>query len=61
MIVCRFVFRLYWYPLKVVYSTSYYVVEFGPKPLPPFYAFYNGLLLVLLFLDVYWFMVSNIT
>lgn len=51
----RFVFRLYWFPLKILYSTSvvsiYTAVERGAG----LYGFFNVLLWFLLALDLYWF------
>jgi len=49
-----FVFRLYWFPLKVLYSTSYGVTQFHEHAVP-FYFIFNALLWALLCLHVYWF------
>jgi len=49
-----FVFRLYWFPLKVLYSTTYGVAVFHEQCVP-FHFIFNALLLVLLGLHIYWF------
>ncbi|XP_035669355.1 ceramide synthase 1-like [Branchiostoma floridae] len=48
-----FVFRLYWFPLKVLYSTGHLSRIYVPYL--PFYLFFNVLLWVLLVMNVYWF------
>jgi len=50
-----FVFRLYWFPLKALYSASYGIAFFHINAVP-FYFIFNALLWVLLALHVYWFM-----
>ncbi|XP_051929647.1 ceramide synthase 1 [Hippocampus zosterae] len=45
-----FWFRLYWFPLKVLYATCVSV------PNIPFYFFFNTLLLALLLMNIYWFL-----
>ncbi|XP_029469869.1 ceramide synthase 1 [Rhinatrema bivittatum] len=49
-----FWFRLYWFPLKVLYATCYSSLQSVPNI--PFYFFFNILLLVLLLMDIYWFL-----
>ena len=58
---CRFVFRLYWFPLKALHSAGHGVMEYGPKqwePVVPFFLFFNVMLWILLLLNMYWFAVS---
>ncbi|CAK8677886.1 unnamed protein product [Clavelina lepadiformis] len=50
-----FVFRLYWFPLKVIYVSAYVSREMYHEEIPPFYFFTNGLLLTLFILHIYWF------
>ncbi|KAJ8270947.1 hypothetical protein GJAV_G00121050 [Gymnothorax javanicus] len=50
----RFWFRLYWFPLKVLYATC--VSSLTLVPDIPFYFFFNGLLLLLLLMNIYWFL-----
>lgn len=54
---CRFWFRLYWFPLKVLYATSYCSLRSVPDI--PFYFFFNALLLLLTLMNLYWFLVSG--
>ena len=54
----RFLFRLYWYPLKALYSASYGAAVYAPQRVPC-YELLNVLLLFLQVLHVYWFMVST--
>ncbi|KAI3368765.1 hypothetical protein L3Q82_025748 [Scortum barcoo] len=49
-----FWFRLYWFPLKVLYATC--VSSLQSVPSIPFYFFFNALLLVLLLMNIYWFL-----
>ncbi|KAJ8340888.1 hypothetical protein SKAU_G00331790 [Synaphobranchus kaupii] len=49
-----FWFRLYWFPLKVLYATC--VSSLVSVPDIPFYFFFNGLLLLLLVMNIYWFL-----
>ncbi|XP_034035728.1 ceramide synthase 1 isoform X1 [Thalassophryne amazonica] len=49
-----FWFRLYWFPLKVLYATC--VSSLQSVPNIPFYFFFNGLLLALLLMNIYWFL-----
>ncbi|NWQ89863.1 CERS1 synthase, partial [Burhinus bistriatus] len=50
----RFWFRLYWFPLKVLYATCYSSLQLVPNI--PFYFFFNALLLVLTLMNIYWFL-----
>ncbi|NXV72196.1 CERS1 synthase, partial [Atlantisia rogersi] len=50
----RFWFRLYWFPLKVLYATCYSSLQSVPDI--PFYFFFNALLLVLTLMNIYWFL-----
>ncbi|NWR77532.1 CERS1 synthase, partial [Centropus unirufus] len=50
----RFWFRLYWFPLKVLYATCYSSLQVVPNI--PFYFFFNALLLVLTLMNIYWFL-----
>lgn len=49
----RILFRLYWYPVKLLYSTGYISHQFYAEA--PFYCPFNIMLLVLYGLHVYWF------
>ncbi|XP_061883731.1 ceramide synthase 1 isoform X1 [Entelurus aequoreus] len=49
-----FWFRLYWFPLKVLYATC--VSSLQSVPNIPFYFFFNTLLLALLLMNIYWFL-----
>lgn len=49
-----FIFRLYWYPLKAMYSAGHASVIFLPDE-EPFYLFFNVLLWILLCMNIYWF------
>ncbi|NXI35309.1 CERS1 synthase, partial [Galbula dea] len=49
-----FWFRLYWFPLKVLYATCYSSLQLVPNI--PFYFFFNALLLVLTLMNIYWFL-----
>ncbi|XP_029987979.1 ceramide synthase 1 [Sphaeramia orbicularis] len=49
-----FWFRLYWFPLKVLYATC--VSSLQSVPNIPFYFFFNALLLALLAMNIYWFL-----
>ena len=51
----RFWFRLYWFPLKVLYATC--VSSIHSVPNIPFYFFFNALLFALLLMNIYWFLV----
>lgn len=51
----RFWFRLYWFPLKVLYATC--VSSIRSVPTIPFYFFFNALLFSLLLMNIYWFLV----
>ena len=55
----RFWFRLYWFPLKVLYATC--VSSLQSVPNIPFYFFFNALLLALLLMNIYWFLVRGDT
>ncbi|NXY51637.1 CERS1 synthase, partial [Ceuthmochares aereus] len=50
----RFWFRLYWFPLKVLYATCYSSLQVVPNI--PFYFFFNALLLILTLMNIYWFL-----
>ncbi|KAF1380167.1 hypothetical protein PFLUV_G00183790 [Perca fluviatilis] len=52
--VVRFWFRLYWFPLKVLYATC--VSSLQSVPNFPFYFFFSTLLLALLLINIYWFL-----
>ena len=45
--------RLYLYPIKVLYSTGYHGRPFVPTA--PFYFFFNSMLWMLFFMNLYWF------
>ncbi|NXP14898.1 CERS1 synthase, partial [Thinocorus orbignyianus] len=49
-----FWFRLYWFPLKVLYATCYSSLQSVPNI--PFYFFFNTLLLILTLMNIYWFL-----
>ncbi|KAK2907881.1 ceramide synthase 1 [Channa argus] len=49
-----FWFRLYWFPLKVLYATCLSSLQSVPNI--PFYFFFNTLLLLLLLMNIYWFL-----
>ncbi|KRZ27204.1 Transmembrane 9 superfamily member 3 [Trichinella pseudospiralis] len=49
-----FVFRLYWFPLKVLYTSFYGSVFLGPDDLP-FIPVFNFMLWLLFFINIYWF------
>nr|XP_044998428.1 ceramide synthase 1 [Jaculus jaculus] len=51
---CWFWFRLYWFPLKVLYATCHCSLISVPDI--PFYFFFNALLLLLAVMNVYWFL-----
>lgn len=53
----RFWFRLYWFPLKVLYATCHTSLQSVPNI--PFYFFFNALLFALTLMNVYWFLVSR--
>ncbi|KAL7992965.1 hypothetical protein Chor_017221, partial [Crotalus horridus] len=50
----KFWFRLYWFPLKVLYVTCHTSLQSVPNI--PFYFFFNGLLFILTLMNVYWFL-----
>ncbi|NXM05914.1 CERS1 synthase, partial [Tyrannus savana] len=50
----RFWFRLYWFPLKVLYATCHSSLQAVPNI--PFYFFFNALLLILTLMNIYWFL-----
>uniref|UniRef100_A0A8C9PTX2 Ceramide synthase 1 n=1 Tax=Spermophilus dauricus TaxID=99837 RepID=A0A8C9PTX2_SPEDA len=50
----RFWFRLYWFPLKVLYATFHSSLLAVPDI--PFYFFFNALLLLLTVMNLYWFL-----
>ncbi|XP_069042318.1 ceramide synthase 1 [Lepisosteus oculatus] len=47
-------FRLYWFPLKVLYATC--ISSLHTVPNIPFYFFFNALLLALTLMNIYWFL-----
>ncbi|XP_072560409.1 ceramide synthase 1-like [Paramormyrops kingsleyae] len=49
-----FWFRLYWFPLKVLYATCITSLEAVPNI--PLYFFFNFLLFLLLLMNIYWFL-----
>uniref|UniRef100_A0AC34R7R8 TLC domain-containing protein n=1 Tax=Panagrolaimus sp. JU765 TaxID=591449 RepID=A0AC34R7R8_9BILA len=49
-----FIFRLYWYPLKLLYMTLYGGVYLGPQD-SPFYIYLGTMLIIVFFMNVYWF------
>jgi hypothetical protein len=49
------VFRLYWFPLRILYSTSVVSVHTAIVRGAGLYGFFNILLWFLLCLDLYWF------
>uniref|UniRef100_A0A0N4Z745 TLC domain-containing protein n=1 Tax=Parastrongyloides trichosuri TaxID=131310 RepID=A0A0N4Z745_PARTI len=49
-----FIFRLYWYPLKLLYTTVYAGVYLGPQD-SPFFPILGTMLVVVLFMNIYWF------
>ncbi|XP_030875374.1 ceramide synthase 1-like [Leptonychotes weddellii] len=49
-----FWFRLYWFPLKVLYATCHSSLRSVPDI--PFYFFFNALLLLLTLMNLYWFL-----
>jgi ceramide synthetase len=53
----RFWFRLYWFPLKVLYATCHCSLQSVPDI--PYYFFFNILLLLLMVMNIYWFLVSR--
>ncbi|KAI2650751.1 Ceramide synthase 1 [Labeo rohita] len=50
----RFWFRLYWFPLKVLWASC--VTSIQSVPNIPFYFFFNTLLFALLLMNIYWFL-----
>ncbi|XP_010213041.1 PREDICTED: ceramide synthase 1 [Tinamus guttatus] len=52
--VSWFWFRLYWFPLKVLYATCHSSLQVVPNI--PFYFFFNALLLILTLMNIYWFL-----
>ncbi|XP_062512969.1 ceramide synthase 1-like [Corticium candelabrum] len=51
--VVWFIMRLYWYFYKVLYSTGY--ISIVTVPTGRFYLFFNGMLWLLFFINIYWF------
>ncbi|KAI7791064.1 ceramide synthase 1 [Triplophysa rosa] len=49
-----FWFRLYWFPLKVLWASC--VTSIQTVPNIPFYFFFNTLLFILLLMNIYWFL-----
>ncbi|KRX45003.1 Transmembrane 9 superfamily member 3 [Trichinella murrelli] len=52
--IFKFIFRLYWFPLKVLYTSFYGSVFLGPDDLP-FIPVFNFMLWLLFFINIYWF------
>ncbi|XP_062868548.1 ceramide synthase 1 [Trichomycterus rosablanca] len=52
--VTWFWFRLYWFPLKVLYASC--ITSLQSVPTIPFYFFFNILLFILLLMNIYWFL-----
>lgn len=50
-----FLFRLYWFPLKIIYSSGVIAIHRAYYRGAGLYAFFNSLLVILLILDIYWF------
>lgn len=50
-----YLFRLYWFPLKILYSAGVVAVHRAYFRGAGLYAFFNCLLWILLMLDIYWF------
>lgn len=55
--IAWFVFRLYWFPLKILYATGVVSVHRAYHRGAGLYGFFNSLLLILLMLNIYWFYV----
>jgi len=53
-VLCWFLFRLYWYPLKVLYTTGVVTFYRAYDRGCGLYAFFNSLLWLLLGLNIYW-------
>ncbi|CAF3032443.1 unnamed protein product [Rotaria socialis] len=51
---CWFLFRLYWYPMKVLYTTGVTTAYRAYDKGCGLYGFFNGLLWILLGLNIYW-------
>ena len=54
----RYLFRLYWFPLKILYTCGVVSAHRAYMRGAGLYAFFNSLLWLLLCLDIYWFYVS---
>jgi hypothetical protein len=54
----RYLFRLYWFPLKILYSCGVVAVHRAYYRGAGLYGFFNTLLWILLILDLYWFYVN---
>ena len=55
MVVFRFVCRLYLYPKKVLYSAGHIAVNYIPEGSRYMYFFFNTMLWLLFFMNVWWF------
>ena len=55
----RYLFRLYWFPLKILYTSSVVSTHADSNRGVCFYFFYNCLIWFLMFLNIYWFSVSG--
>jgi len=53
-VLCWFLFRLYWYPLKVLYSTGVVTAHTAYVRGCGLYGFFNSLLWILFGLNIYW-------
>ena len=53
LLFCRVFFRLYWFPIKVLYSSA--VLSVVVYPGGPFYIPFNIMLTILYIMQVYWF------
>ena len=57
--IAWFMFRLFWFPLKILYSTSV-VAVYTAQPRGAGLYWFNILIWMLLLLDIYWFYVSSV-
>ena len=60
LVFCRFIGRLYLFPIKVLEPAAYWGLYKSPLGVDmPFYIFFNCLLWIVLILNFYWFMVCK--
>ena len=60
LVFCRFIGRLYLFPIKVLEPAAYWGLYKSPLGIDmPFYIFFNCLLWIVLILNFYWFMVCK--